>query len=62
MKQLFTVEYDNGEMIDVDGDGGYSVWLSRAEAQDALDTTLASIDDPDVALSIVEYTALEAKP
>lgn len=26
MSELFTVEYDNGELLDVTGDGGYSVW------------------------------------
>ena len=36
--ELFAVERDNGEWIDAQGDGGFSIFTSRAEAQDALDS------------------------
>jgi hypothetical protein len=34
---LFIVEREGGEWIDVMGDGGYTCFTSQAEAQDALD-------------------------
>lgn len=38
MTDLFTVEYEDGEQLDSSGDGGFSVFTSRAEAQDAIDS------------------------
>lgn len=37
-RELFTVEDDRGEMVDVTGDGGYSVFQERAEAEDCRDS------------------------
>lgn len=38
-RELFIVErIEDGSMLDGTGDGGFTVWETRAEAQDALDT------------------------
>lgn len=58
--ELFIVEYDNGEMVDATGDGGYSVWDTRAEAQDALDSEASSVDDPSIELKIVRFVREES--
>lgn len=36
-RELFTVEDDRGEMVDVEGNGGYSVFQTRTEADDCKD-------------------------
>lgn len=43
------VEYEDGEPLD-NGDGGFTVWTSRGEAQDEMDSACA-----EVPLKIVEY-------
>ncbi len=50
MKELFTVEHDDGEMLDSSGDGGFSVYTNRAEAQDAIDSM-----SEDLPMTIVCY-------
>jgi hypothetical protein len=44
-KELFVVEREDGEWVDMQGDGGYSCFLSRAEAQDALDSEADNCED-----------------
>lgn len=53
MNSLFVVEHESGELLDATGDGGYTVWTTRAEAQDALDT--AQVSEPEDTFSIVEF-------
>ena len=49
---LFTVEYRDGTMLDDTGDGGFTVWLSRADAQDAAEShDVEKLED----LQIVRY-------
>lgn len=56
MKSLFVVEYkDSGDLIDVTGEGGYSVWLTREEAQDALECEASNVPMPEEKLSVVEF-------
>ena len=42
--ELFIVEDENGEWVDATGDGGWSCWTTRADAQDALDSEADSRD------------------
>lgn len=55
MTELFIVEYENGEALDLYGDGGFSVFTSRAEAQDAMDNVTEDI--PLVMVRFVRATA-----
>jgi hypothetical protein len=47
--ELFIVEHENGEWVDNTGDGGWSCWTTRAEAQDALDS---EVDNYEVAAPV----------
>jgi hypothetical protein len=50
--ELFTIEHEDGEMIDIQGDGGFSAFTSFAEALDAMETEQHSWDVP---LKVVRY-------
>lgn len=41
-KELFIVEHESGDMLDDTGNGGYTTWSTRIEAQDALDSMIDS--------------------
>jgi len=43
--ELFIVDYPDGELIDIEGDGGFSVFSTRADAQEALDSEIAAVGD-----------------
>jgi len=57
--ELFVVEREDGEWIDVQGDGGYSVFTSHAEAQDALDSEASNCEDPKTAYNIARFVRVE---
>jgi hypothetical protein len=52
---LFIVEHENGEWIDSTGDGGWSCWTTRAEAQDALDSEADNDKDQTAAYKVVRF-------
>jgi hypothetical protein len=51
--ELYVVEYEDGEMLDASGDGGFSVFLSAAEAHDAMQSEIAS--HPENSLTVVRF-------
>ena len=60
--ELFVVERENGDWLDIQGDGGYSCFTSRAEAQDALDSEADCCDEPATLYKIVRFVReLEGK-
>ena len=52
-QELFTVEREDGETIDIQGDGGFSVFTNRAEALDALESEADSCDEERTHFKIV---------
>lgn len=54
---LYVVEDEDGEMLDNSGDGGFTVWLSRGDAQEALDCTDAAAG---LGMRVVRFVREEA--
>ncbi len=50
MMELFVVEYPSGSMVDATGDGGFTVWATRAQAQDAMDSHACGEDSKDLVI------------
>lgn len=53
--ELFVVEREDGEWVDTVGEGGWSGFTSRGEAQDALDSEADNIDALRTAYKIVRF-------
>lgn len=53
---LFVVEREDGEWIDVQGDGGFSCFTSQAEAQDALDSEADNSEQDPAGLHVVRFS------
>ena len=59
--ELFVVEHENGEWIDAQGEGGYSCFLSRTEAQEALDYEAENCEDEKTSYKIVQFSRAAPK-
>jgi hypothetical protein len=57
--ELFVVERESGEWLDVQGDGGYSVFTSLSEAQDALDSEADNCEEESSVYKIVRFVAIQ---
>lgn len=51
--EIFVAEYEDGSLVDDTGDGGWSAWFSRSEAQDAAD------NDTDNPSTVVRYVRVD---
>jgi hypothetical protein len=58
---LFIVEREDGECIDVQGDGGFSVFTNRAEAQDALETEADNAEEAESGYKVVRFVREETR-
>lgn len=54
-QELFVVERVNGEWIDIQGEGGYSCFLSLAEAQEALESEADNCEEDESLYKIVRF-------
>lgn len=61
--ELFVVEREeSGEWIDVQGDGGFSCFTTRAEAQDTLESEADSSDEDPSLFRVVKFSRDAVRP
>jgi hypothetical protein len=53
--ELFIVEREDGQWIDSLGDGGWSCWTTRAEAQEALDSEADNCEGQEENYKVVRF-------
>ena len=53
---LFVVEREDGEWIDIQGDGGFSCFTSLAEAQDALESEADCAYEDRAGFHVVQFS------
>ena len=54
---LFIVEHEDGEIVDVNGEGGFTVWFDSSEAKDA---AYEESQEGGLPVAVVQYVRIDS--